>query len=215
MPQCPLLNRNPQPVSTFPTFQSLVTAEVVSLLCCTRISVRVMPLHSFSCVYNGWGNLAGVIEKASISQPRQILHCLSQQSRDKFSAANRQTNNAHAIYHKSLDPVFESGSFYHVNTYESLLAPLITLTCCCSQLVWSLCLKSSTFSVRRDAGEEFSLSEENDFWEGENFVQLRDSNAILASLTWKPNPTVAQRAPGCHWAFCKVCLGADTASGCG
>lgn len=57
---------------------------------------------------------------------------------------NRQTNNPHTIYHKSLDPVFESGSLYRVNTHESLLAPLIILTCCCSQLVWSLCLKSST-----------------------------------------------------------------------
>lgn len=39
-------------------------------------SVRVMPLPNFLCVYNGWGKLGGVIEKASISQPRQILHWL-------------------------------------------------------------------------------------------------------------------------------------------
>lgn len=51
---CSLLNRKTLPLSTFPTFQSLATAEVVSLLCCTKILIRVMPLCLWWMRKVGW-----------------------------------------------------------------------------------------------------------------------------------------------------------------
>lgn len=83
---------------------------------------------------------------------------------------NRQTNNPHTIYHKSLDPGFEFGSLISckyirkpISSFDDINLPLCTIS-----------LKSLPenlhISVRRDAGEGFSLSEENDFQEDENFV---------------------------------------------
>lgn len=75
---------------------------------------------------------------------------------------NRQTNNPHAIYRNSLDPVFEFGSLISckyvwkpISFFDHINLPLCTIS-----------LKSLSeklhISVRRDAGEGFSLSEEND-----------------------------------------------------
>lgn len=134
LPQCSLLSRKHLPVSTFPALQSLVTAEVVSLLCCTRISIRVMPLPSFLSIRDeeSW-----MVLLRTLPFPSPGKYSIDSSNRAETSSLqhNRQTNNPHTIYHKSLDPVFESGSLYRVNTHESLLAPLIILTCCCSQLV--------------------------------------------------------------------------------
>lgn len=76
---------------------------------------------------------------------------------------NRQTNNPHATHCKSLDPAFEFvslipckytwkpvSSFDHIN----LLLCTISLKSLSEKL---------HVSVRRDTGEGFSLSEENDF----------------------------------------------------
>lgn len=192
LPWCPLLSRKSLPASIFSTLQSLAYnwGHLLSFLL-YDLGYLKASYWGFPVFIEDGESCMVLLRKLQFPSPGKYPVDFCNSAETSSLLHNTQTNNPHTVYHKSLDPVFEFGSLI---SCKYIWKPIRSFDHI-NLLLCTISLKSLSekfhISVRRDTGEGFSLSEVNYFWEDENFVQLCDSNIILASLTWKRSPTVS------------------------